>query len=788
VLGWGARRAASLGAFAMVDVQSAGELHLSGDVADQMAAQPLREYWAERCMYEVMKLESNTFERIEQMEKSFESQIREALKDCLQPSAEAPCISSLAAAVEDVRNDLNSQRRQREVEMKLHKKEVPSEQSQALQELVQNLVAHQAQLTETALSVDLNQGFERLRANLGMEPTPNNGVRSSEQAEQLESHICDLSHRADASDKQIMELQLQRSQTDFSLGGLHARLQAAETAAFDIEEPASLGGRLGILEASSNQDMIHDTNAKMLQTRVELLENSIALRLSGGDEEMASTSETLSSHDVRCLFEALKAAVAKTQTDIIEVAQGLHKERSERKTALTEVDSLCHVVAKAAASAIERLDLTVGAQDGRSPPPFASAALSAIGAAATVSSGPSSPQEMTAQLRVREFEESVNRELVHQSQRLEVIDSSTKAALLKQGEKYQAACELGTRTLLLEKAVKWLLEVGMSRQRDGSPPADVQALREDGAMPGGFDSTGLPPFALQRLMSSGPRTSSRPPSINSVLRSQSQPIWELQTPLTSLRPAPGHSPALAQSMPRTLAECSSLEPRTLPSSLEPRSLSKLWRSDSPALTPMMPQGICSPSPSGMLSQCSSQTRSTDRMLTVPGLHGVSTPTLSTVGISAPPPPMHPQSLQMQTLQSQQMPRQRAMASSPRQQTTSAPMNGRLSTSTVVPQQPGSQSLPTSYASGSTVTGVGSLTMSPRVSSDLALRGTHHLVPTRSSGKLLVDLDAKDHVRGRPSARPTAASPRAQAGQQNSPRPTAPLRGREAEQQRGWRRK
>merc|ERR1740115_380841 len=108
------------------------------------------------------------------------------------------------------------------------------------------------------------------------------------------------------------------------------------------------------------------------------------------------------------------------------------------------------------------------------------------------------------QLKMRGLEEHLNRELMLHGQRLEVIDSSTKAALLKHGEKYQAACELGTRTLLLEKAVKWLLEVGLTREKSSPPPVSRSLSAEMPVPQGAAETVPWPPppsYGLQRMFS-----------------------------------------------------------------------------------------------------------------------------------------------------------------------------------------------------------------------------------------------------------------------------------------------
>jgi hypothetical protein len=532
-----------------------------------------------------MKLESTTTERMEQLEKSLEVQIRDALikqhelEERLQPSGSAseryrtaaatafsfaaqddieaelmPRGSSLEvlspamqdalvhvveASMQEMRNELVTLREQREVEADLLRKELRAEQSFALQEQAELIEA-----TKVGLSVDLKQGFDRLRSDLGMADAQQGSVSTVERVERLEAHCLNTGRRVDANiestETQLVEMQRRGAQIDYSLGELHTRLEAAERAAFEMEEPASLVKRLALLEASGQPSASTMALSEMhplltqLDKRLEQLEATISQNAERGD---VATFQVPSRPDVS----SLKAVVDKAQRDVQKLATELAEEREERRVALADVDNMTCVVAKAAASTIERMEnrfvermneLTGDTTGDSHAMKLKSLNSCAPGEAPTVTPSPiGSPLQFDRSLQILE-EKTIDEfgrlaNLMQlQTQRIEAIDGSAKESILRLSEKYQAACELGTRTLLLEKAVKWLLEVGMRTERQ--PKQVLQRMRSDPSLPGA--NVPQSPGQISRMLSSVPVAlpSGVPLNqpvkhMNQVFRSQSQP-------------------------------------------------------------------------------------------------------------------------------------------------------------------------------------------------------------------------------------------------------------------------
>lgn len=362
------------------------------------------------------------------------------------------------------------------------------------------------------------------------------------------------------------------------------------------------------------------------------------------------------------------------------------------------------------------------------------------------------------EVQTNALEERLNRDLLIQGQRLEVIDSSTKSALVKHSEKYQAACELGTRTLLLEKAVKWLLEVGVGRPSDATilpptAPSVSRSVSSERRLPGAAESVSLPPqFKLQRMYSTGapqsvvlrsPRRNEAPLAPH-VFRSQSQPLQTVpQLSLqSSLRPVPTEvgPQGLAKIMHRTLGE---------PGALERGMLTKLWQNESQVLMPLLkalqpPQAqaaqavprVASPT---VVPRDSSQ--ATEMVSAVPGRQSAptppryrlpSSPSRHTRRVSPPQSYQPPPQLQPQPKPLRQHGRKPASGPrQPQQKLTRASATSRRSNP--LSQLPGTNpGLSASYASGGGGGGSSVSIGSPRRTSE-ATSPRDVIVPRSSSG-------------------------------------------------------
>lgn len=634
----------------------------------------LKDYWGERCMLEIMKLETASTERIEKLEKSLELHIRAALskhqelEQRLQPSGSASerYLASTAecgenellswsshdrggiqAAMQDrflrfettlqeLRDELSIRRDRDEVDKgvnELFRREMRAEQKTALQEQAQLIEA-----TKVGLDMNLKQGFDRLRSGIDMVDASQQGSAAAlERVERLESHIFNMGHQFDASEQQIVELQQQRAHIEFTLSELHTRLTAAERAAFEVEEENSLVNRLSSLEAQHDPNSSQLTAAFSLISRLEGRLEEIEAVMSGnvvaGPD--ASTFQITTNPDIQ----KLKAAFDKTQRDVQGLAEDLLKERDERQNAFADVDNVNCIIAKAAASTIERMEQRFAERmgeltgvagistDDRSHTDSLYILNSSIpGEAPTVRPSPmGTPLGEGRNASV--FEERITGEMGRlaslaqlQGQRLEVIDSSTKAAIMKLGEKYQAACELGTRTLLLEKAVKWLLEVGShDRGMNGEPLSPGVRLAGTPRAAGS-----APP--VRRMVSVNPPMRRTSPQ---VFRSQSQPAMSAvhQTDHAGVSTMQG----LVKFMHTTLGDAGNADPAVLTRLLQNDSQASGVRSVSSfgmaSRTQSNEHLSAVPSPMMQMSAASSPSMDTMTRSTVPSLSLPATPLL-----------------------------------------------------------------------------------------------------------------------------------------------------------------
>jgi hypothetical protein len=576
-------------------------------------AKPLMEYWAEQCMMEIMKVETASNERMEKLENSLEMQLHAALakhqfQQGLQPSGSAgerylatmaesgdgerlphdlgsvqaamqekvvSQVMRLDASLEELRQEFAMTRDQSQADREVNeafRKDVRAEQISAFQDQEQLIEA-----TKIGLDLNLKQGFDCLRSGIEM---VQGSTGAMERVESLETLFFNIGHRIDASDLHILDMQEQRANIELTLGELHTRLSAVERAAFEVEEENSLMNRLSVLEVAN------DPNSSQMTAVFSLIS-----RLEGRLEEMgnvaaapdASTSQINTNSDI----ERLTAAVEETQREVQVLAEFVMKEREQRHTAVADVDNMNCVIAKAAASTIERMEHRfaerIGELTGTAIRDYDVCSSGDVHILTRPTPGdvptahPSPIDTPLSQKRkINVVEEWMTIEIPRlaslvqlQGQQLEGIDSSTKAAIAKLGE---ADCELGNRALLLEKAVKVLLEGAHGRAMTITGD-DVGTGSRFAATPRGGGTIS----PVRRMVSvSPPVHRAQSPQ---VIRSYSQPVMshESQGEQAGVASMPG----LVKFVHKTLGEYGNLDPSALEKILRNDTQALVTRSISP---------------------------------------------------------------------------------------------------------------------------------------------------------------------------------------------------------------